>query len=438
MAASLILGLNRGYKPASERMAWWTDARFGMFIHWDMSSLAGTEISWSRKGSKPLDIFGDPAGYVEDPVYDHLYTRFNPTKFNADEWARLAKQAGMKYVVFTSKHHGGFCMFHTKLTDYSIEHTPFQRDVVKELFAACRKRGLKVGVYYSPRDWHQPDYGSSDPSKYHAYITGQLTELLTHYGKIDVMWFDSFGKGDSVKYWKADDVLNLVHRLQPHIIVNNRGGYFGEDNSLFYQDFDTPEQRLGEFQNQRPWESCMTVVKTAEGGGWSYRPDGRVRPLTECIRSLASCACGDGNLLLDVGPDPTGMIPLDQADRLREVGKWVASNGRSIYKTRGGPYRNGTWGGSTYRGKTVYLHVFDWQGTVLRLPSLKAKVLSAKTISGLNLFFQQNSNQLTVQCPVDKRDLSDTVIELKLDADASSELVNGAPMTVPTYLGVNR
>ncbi len=180
----------------SHRMKWWTDARFGMFIHWDMSSVAGTEISWSRKGSKPLDITGDPAGYVEDPVYDHLYERFNPTTpSNADAPARLAKDAGMKYVVFTAKHHGGFSMFHTKMSSYGIANTTFKRDALKELFQACRRQGLRVGVYYSPRDWHQPDYGAPDASKYHAYLMGQLTELLSNYGKIDLMWFDSFGRG---------------------------------------------------------------------------------------------------------------------------------------------------------------------------------------------------------------------------------------------------
>jgi len=160
------LGSVAGKDAESSRLQWWTEARFGMFIHWDMSSMAGTEISWSRKGSKPLDITGDPAGYVEDPVYDHLYTRFNPTKFSADEWAKLAKDAGMKYVVFTSKHHGGFAMFHTALSDYNIANTPFKRDVLKELFQACRKQGLRVGIYYSPRDWHHPDYGAEDPSTF--------------------------------------------------------------------------------------------------------------------------------------------------------------------------------------------------------------------------------------------------------------------------------
>ncbi len=412
------------------RMTWWQDARFGMFIHWDMSSIAGTEISWSRKGSKPLDIFGDPAGYVEDPIYDHLYQKFNPTKFNADEWARVAKDAGMKYVVFTSKHHGGFSMFHTKLSDYNIGNTPFKRDVLGELLPAFRRQGLKVGIYYSPRDWHHPDYGSEDPSKYHAYLMGQLTELLTQYGKIDVMWFDSFGNKDSIKYWKADEMLALVRKLQPNIVINNRGGYYGDNNPIFAGDFDTPEQRLGEFQNSRPWESCMTIVKTQEGGGWSYRPDGKVRPLSECIRSLASCACGDGNLLLDVGPDATGIIPTDQANRLHEMASWMARYKDSIYQTRGGPYRNGDWGGSTYRGNKVFLHIFKWDGENLNLPPLVSKVVSVKSLGKGKPRWSQDAAGIHLSMAGSDQDPVDTVLEVHLSGMAEAEMPGGKPLSV--------
>src|SRR5208282_5583456 len=296
-----------GETPAQRdaRMEWWREARFGMFIHWDMSSIAGTEISWSRKGSKPLDITGDPAGYVEDPAYDHLYEKFNPTNFNAKQWVKLAQEAGMKYIIFTAKHHGGFCMWDTKLTDYSIMHTPFHRDVVKELADACHAAGMRFGIYYSPRDWHQPDYGIGDNRKYVDYLNGQLRELLTNYGKIDVIWFDSYGEGDLVNFWRIGETFDLVKSLQPDIIINNRLAVLGNYNqqpSPYRGDFDTPEQRVGAFQNDRPWESCMSIVTALDGGGWSYRPDGVVKPFDECVRMLASCATGDGNLLLDVGP----------------------------------------------------------------------------------------------------------------------------------------
>jgi len=416
------------------KMKWWTEARFGMFVHWDMSSLAGTEISWSRKGSKPLDITGDPAGYVGDPVYDHLYERFNPTNFNANDWAKLAKEAGMKYVVFTAKHHGGFSMFHTNLSHYGIADTPFKRDILKELFQACRKQGLRVGIYYSPRDWHQPDYGATDSAKYHAYLMGQLTELLTNYGKIDIMWFDSFGKGDSISYWKADEMLALVHRLQPDIIVNNRAGYFGENVPSLKGDFDTPEQRVGEFQNNRPWESCMTVVKTPDGGGWSYRKDGQIRSLQECWQALASCAGGDGNLLLDVGPDSTGTIPADQTEVLRKLGELLKQNGQSIYNARGGPYQNGPWGASTYRGNDVYLHLFPamfMSGNEMILPPIDAKVLSANFLEGGEAHVSQDQSGLHIGHFDMTRPPVAVVVHLHLDRPAATLMQNQTPIPVP-------
>ena len=407
--------------PPDNRMAWWTAARFGMFIHWDMSSIDGTEISWSRKATKPLDATGDKAGYVEDPVYDNLYQRFNPTNFDAKAWVLLAKAAGMKYIVFTAKHHGGFCMWDTKLTDYSIMHSPFKRDVVKELADASHKAGMRFGLYYSPRDWHHPDYGIGDNAKYHQYLKGQLSELLTNYGQIDVLWFDSFGHGDSIQYWHADEIMALVKRLQPQIIINNRCGFFGQAVESLKGDFDTPEQRLGEFQNTRPWESCMCLVD-APDGGWSYRTDGKVKSFSNCLKTLLGCATGDGNLLLDVGPNALGEIPADQSGRLREMGGWMQKNGESIYGTRGGPYRNGVWGGSTYKGNTVYLHIAKWNGDRIELPPLKSKIVKC------SVAFKQTAADLTLMLPADKQDKTDTIVILELAAPAANELANGKPI----------
>lgn len=410
-------------------MAWWREARFGMFIHWDMSSIAGTEISWSRKATKPLDVTGDKAGYVEDPVYDHLYERFNPQNFDAMKWVRLAQDAGMKYIVFTAKHHGGFCMWDTKLTDYSIMHTPFKRDVVKELSEACHKVGVRFGLYYSPRDWHHPDYGIGDNSKYHQYLKGQLTELLTHYGKVDIMWFDSFGRGDSIAYWHADEVIALVKQLQPGIIINNRCSFFGESVDSLKGDFETPEQRLGKFQNSRAWESCMCIVD-APGGGWSYRTDGTVKSFAECMRTLLGCATGDGNLLLDVGPNSLGEIPADQSGRLREMGAWLRKYGRSIYATRGGPYLNGGWGGSTYKDKTVYLHIAKWDGDHLELPALRSRILKCTNLTNpsARVSLVRSENTITLTLSPAEQDRVDTIIELELDGLAQHEFRNGSPL----------
>jgi alpha-L-fucosidase len=446
LAALLVCGasagtLRAGSAPAvvpgetvaqrNARMAWWSAARFGMFIHWDMSCLAGTEISWSRKGSKPRDIYNEKAGYVEDPVYDHLYEKFNPTKFDAKEWVKVAQDAGMKYMVITAKHHGGFCMWDTKLTDYSIMHTPFHRDVIKELSDACHEAGLRFGVYYSPRDWHHPDYGIGDDSKYLTYMEGQLTELLTNYGKIDVVWFDSFGQGDSNKYWHAGDVLALVRRLQPETIINNRCNSFANSTADLRGDFDTPEGKVGTFQNNRAWESCMCIVN-APGGGWSYRPDGQVKSFADCIHTLASCATGDGNLLLDVGPNPLGEIPADQTGRLAEVGQWMKKCSASIYGTRGGPYRNGRWGGSTYKDNTVYLHLFKSCGDKLELPNLNAKILKCSNLGTPDAVptFAQTDAGIVVTLPADRQDKADTVVALQLDGPVDKELSDGKPLDV--------
>jgi len=419
----------------SASMQWFTDARFGLFIHWDMSSLAGTEISWSRKGTKPLDITGDGAGYVEDSVYDNLYKRFNPKNFDAEAWVRLAKNAGMKYLVFTAKHHGGFCMWDTKMTEYSIMHTPFERDVIKELATACHKAGLKLGIYYSPRDWHQPDYGIGDNKKYIDYMNGELRELLTNYGKVDILWWDSYGKGNLETFWRIDETFKLVKKLQPDIIMNNRLAMLGDYNQQpkpYIGDWDTPEQRLGEFQNTRPWESCMTLVATPDGGGWSYRPDGKLRSYKECIRSLVSCATGDGNLLLDAGPNPLGEIPADQSKRLLEIGSWLKKYGKSIYNTHGGPYRNGDWGGATYSGNKIYLHVTKWSGNHLQLPALRSNILKCTNFTNPSnkVTFKQDDKNITLFLAADKQDDTDTIIVLEISGKAQAEFNNLKPLQV--------
>ena len=416
------------------RTAWWREARFGLFIHWDMSSLAGTEISWSRHGSKPLDITGDPAGYVADPVYDNLYKNFNPTNFNALAWVRLAKAAGMKYLVFTAKHHGGFCLWDTKLTDYSIMHTPFQRDVLKELADACHAEGLRFGIYYSPRDWHQPDYGVGDNAKYVAYMDGQLRELLTNYGPVDLLWFDSYGRGNALNFWHIPETWSLIKSLQPRVVINNRLAALHVPNPPQSRgDFDTPEQKLGSYQDTRPWESCMTVI-TAPKGGWSYRNDGTVKPATECITMLVNCATGDGNLLLDVGPDASGVIPDDQAAPLLAMGKWLAANGESIYGTRGGPYKPGAYGGSTRTDKTIYLHVLKWPGTTLELPPLPLTIMSSRVLGGGRVEVKQSAAGLQISVPAGDRQPVDTIIALEVAGGALKIPALTVPKPVVTGL----
>jgi alpha-L-fucosidase len=406
-----------------QRVQWWRDAKFGMFIHWDMSSVAGSEISWSRGGTKPLDISGHPAGYVEDKVYDHLYEKFNPVKFDAASWVKLAQDAGAKYIVLTTKHHGGFCMWDTKLTDYNIMHTPFKRDVVKELVDACHKAGMRFGVYYSPRDWHHPDYGIGDNRKYVDYMNGQMRELLTKYGPVDILWFDSYGRGDLLKFWHEDETWDLLKSLAPKAVINNRlcelGGY-NHQPAKYRGDFNTPEQSLGGFDTKFPWESCMTVQAN---GGWSYHRNSSCKPVAECLRYLIACATGGGNLLLDVGPDELGEIPANQADRFLQIGQWLKKYGDTIYGTRGGPIRNDVdWGGVTHRGSKIYVHVLNWPSSgSLHLPllaKLGGDVVSSRLLTAdadIKVTRSGDDMNITLDPKVTVNQV-DTIVELTMGA----------------------
>ena len=356
------------FTSKEERLEWWKDARFGMFIHWGPVSLKGTEISWSRGGS------GIP---VEE--YDALYKQFNPVNFNADDWVRIAKAAGMKYIIFTSKHHDGFCMWDTKYTDYNIMNSPFHRDVMKELAEACKKQGMALGFYHSTCDWHNSDFPLTSPGgtvrrttsnidRYTEYLKNQSVEIIKNYGPLLVMWYDVPQVIDSIR---GQGVINYIRKIQPDILVNNRIGAKG--------DFDTPEQRIGSFQNNRPWETCMTI-----GHQFAWKPNDEVKSLEQCLHSLIRSAGGDGNLLLNVGPKPDGTIEPMQAERLQEMGKWLDKYGYTIYGTRGGPFKPTDWGVSTRKGNKIYLHILNWSGDSPKiiLPDLGLEIKKCVLVNG--------------------------------------------------------
>ncbi len=399
-------------KPPN-KMTWWKDARFGMFIDFGPGSITGKEISWSRKGSKPLDTTGDPAGYVEDPAYDNLYKQFNPTKFNAKDWVRIAKNAGMKYIVVVCKHHDGFSMWDSKVSDYTIAQTPYKRDMIKQLADACHAAGIRFGVCYSPRDWHNPDYGAGNDIKYEQYMTDQITELLTHYGKVDIMWWDYFGKGDSLSYWHADKFLALIHKLQPGIITNNRCCAFDQPDKYpqLAGDFDTVEKDVGKYQPDRPWESCIPLSDDQ----FSWDPDGKVMSFDDVIHSLVECAAGNGNLMLGVGPMPDGRIDPSEVDVLNQVGNWLRKYGKAIYGTRGGPFPSGDWGGAMYVDNIIYLHLFHFVRKII-LPPLNGKVLINHCIS--NAAYMATTLQdgrMEFEIPEESDLDTDTIIELTMD-----------------------
>jgi alpha-L-fucosidase len=409
------------------KLEWFRDAKFGLFMHWGPSSVKGTEIGWSRY-SHPFD-HGDGAGIVPNEEYDNLYKKFNPVKFDADAWMKLAKKAGFKYIVFTTKHHDGFSNWHTKLRDYGIANTSFKRDICKELSDAAHKYGLKLGWYYSTRDWSHPDYHVGDNKKYNDFYEGQVRELLTNYGKVDIMWFDH-----TAGNWGDYTILQLFEMMYDlqgdNLLVNNRAARFikkeegkiyepdtPELKKLVLGDFDTPEQQIGKFQTDRAWESCMTMNKCKEGGGWSYRPDCSTISYKEAVHTLVHTVVGDGNLLLNVGPMPTGEFPADQVAVLKKMGKWLKKNGESIYGTRGGPVPNGEWGGMTFKDNKIYVHILKWpeDGSPLILPSLDKKIVSSKGLNVKNPVVKQTSNGLEINLPVNKRDEIDSIIVLEIE-----------------------
>ncbi|NIP22415.1 MAG: alpha-L-fucosidase [Phycisphaerae bacterium] len=392
----------KDYLKAGEKdMQAWREMKFGLFIHWGPVSLKGTEIGWSRGGERRGR---SGRGSIPAEEYDNLYKKFNPVKFNADEWVQVAKDAGMKYLVFTSKHHDGFSMFDSKDTDYKITNSPFKRDVVKELADACHKAGVKLGYYYSPVDWYHPDYRTKSHNKYIEFMHNQIRQLCTEYGRLDIMWFD--GLGGSAKDWDSENMFKMIRKLQPHIIINNRAGLAA--------DHDTPEQRIGKFQHDRAWETCMTICRQ-----WAWKPNDQMKSFKQCIQTLVSTVGGDGNLLFNVGPMPDGRIEPRQVDRLREMGEWLKKHGQSIYGTRGGPFKTGSWGASTQKGNNIYVHVYNWSENGLSLPPIPKKIIASSVLTGGSAKVKQTDEAIEISVPKEHRQEVDTIIKLELDGPAS-------------------
>jgi len=398
-------------KAGQQDVQAWRQMKFGLFIHWGPVSLKGTEIGWSRGGER-RGRNDKSTGSIPVEIYDNLYKQFNPVKFDAEQWVQMAKDAGMKYLVFTSKHHDGFSMFDSKFTDYKITNSPFRRDVVKELADACHKGGLKLGYYYSPVDWYHPDYRTENHARYIEYMHGQLREICSNYGRIDIIWFDSLG--GSAKDWDSENLFKMIRRLQPNVIINNRAG--------LPADHDTPEQRIGKFQNDRPWETCMTICRQ-----WAWKPNDQMKSFKQCIQTLVKTVGGDGNLLFNVGPMPDGRIELRQVERLKEMGAWLRKYGQSIYGTRGGPFKPGAWGASTYKGNAVYIHVLNWSGEKLLLSPVPKKIVAGSVLTGGEASVRQTDEAIEISVPKAGRHEIDTIIKLQLDGSADEIAPVGVP-----------
>lgn len=394
----------------------WQDARFGMFIHWGPVALTGREIGWSRGSQTPIE------------EYDNLYKKFNPTKFNADEWVAVAKAAGMKYMVLTTKHHDGFCLWDTKQTDYNIMNTPFKRDVVKELAEACKKGGIAFGTYYSTCDWHHPDFPLTSPGgktkreshnldRYTEYLKAQTRELLS-YGPLFTLWYDVPQMFDAKR---GAGIINMARAIQPDIVINNRTGHKG--------DYDTPEQRVGGFQIDRPWETCMTICRQ-----WAWKPEDKMKSLKECLQTLIRTNGGGGNLLFNVGPQPDGLIEPRQVERLKEMGAWLAKNSEAVYGTRGGPWKPSSHIVSTRKGDKIYLHILSKVDGPVIAPALPVAIKSAQVLNGPTIKTTTEEGSLSFIVPDNSWDEIDTIVELTIDGNAM-DIPPLKPATRPSIPG---
>jgi alpha-L-fucosidase len=372
---------------ADSRIAWWRDAKFGLFLHWGVYSIPGRGewVQWNEQ--IPVD------------EYAKLAQQFKPTNFDPDAWAMIAKDAGMKYSVLTSRHHDGFALFDDPGSSFTAMKSASHRDFVADYVAAVRKAGLHVGFYYSPLDWRYPGFFFPDIYKANAeemreQYHRQLHELASHYGKLDIVWFDGGGANwlgfGGVQFkggwharpkgqdyigsfsWKDEEAVADLRRLQPTILVNDRTDAPADFRSR------EGDGAMGDFDNRHPWELCTTITE----GAWGYQPNAKVKSFDQIVKLLVGAVGRDGNLLLNVGPRPDGQIEPAQAQRLKEVGDWLKTNGQSIYGTRGGPYLPGDFGVSTYRDRTIYLHILHVPGKTLRLPAISAQITGCSVITG--------------------------------------------------------
>lgn len=404
-----------------ERTRWFQQARFGMFIHWGLYALPG---------------LGEWLMYVEripPEEYADLAKRFRPPKsFRVESWIRTARDAGMRYAVLTSRHHDGFCLFDSKVSGFTSAKTAAGRDFVAEFVEACRKYRMKVGLYYSLLDWRFPGWHrgpEKDPSGFAEMVDqahAQVRELMTRYGRIDVLWYDGgwiprTDARDIAKWWKSAELNRMVRSLQPHIIINNRSG--------LDEDLDTPEQHVTASAPGRCWESCVTI-----GSWWGYvRRDPNLKSVANLIQELVTAASGAGNYLLNVGPGPNGSIQPQFVSRLRAMGAWMSRNSDSIYGSQRCPsgFGSSMFGKVTAKDNNAYLHIFRWPGQTATLVGIENRVLSARFLAtGRPVAFRKTRDGKLIlrNLPPDPPDPYDTVVKIALEGNPLSHPYEGIPL----------
>jgi len=409
------------YTPSPENLQarqWFQDSKFGMFIHWGVYSVLG-DGEWVMNNQR-----------IDRQTYQKLPAFFNPISFDPKEWVTLAKAAGMKYITITSKHHDGFAMWDSKLTDWDIvDRTPYGKDVLKILAGECKRQGIKLFFYHSHLDWFQENYfprgntgqtsgrpEKGDWYKYLDYMDGQLTELLTNYGEIGGIWFDGhWDKKDAD--WRLEKTYKLIHSLQPAALVGNNhhlAPFTGEDFQMFEKDLPgqqttgfNPEQKIGEL----PFETCETM-----NNSWGFNlQDHNYKSTKNLIRYLVKAAGYNSNFLLNIGPMPNGKIQPEFVNTLKEVGTWMEKYGETIYGTRGGPVSPRTWGVMTQKANKVYVHLLSPEDNNLLIPDFGKKVKSITLFnSGAKIKFRQDAFGITIAIPTEVLDETDTVLVMEL------------------------
>ena len=409
------------YTPTPENLKareWFQDSKFGMFIHWGVYSVLG-DGEWVMNNQR-----------IDRQTYQKLPAFFNPINYDPKEWVALAKAAGMKYITITSKHHDGFAMWDSKLTDWDIvDRTPYGKDVLRMLSEECKKQGIKLFFYHSHLDWFQENYfprgntgqtagrpDSGDWYKYLDYMDGQLSELLTSYGDIGGIWFDGhWDKKDSD--WRLDKTYSLIHRLQPACLVGNNhhlAPFAGEDFQMFEKDLPgqkttgfNPEQKIGEL----PFETCETM-----NNAWGFNlQDKNYKSAKTLIQYLVKAAGYNSNFLLNVGPMPNGKIQPEFVNTLKEIGRWTDKYGETIYGTRGGPVSPRTWGVTTQKANKVYVHILNAEDNNLLIPDFGKKVKNITLFTtGIKLKFKQDTFGIAISVPAEILDETDTVLVMEI------------------------
>jgi len=419
----LILSANAQttYTPSPENIKsreWFQDSKFGLFIHWGVYSVLG-DGEWVMNNQK-----------IDKKTYEKLPAFFNPVNFDPKEWVAIAKAAGMKYITITSKHHDGFAMFDSKLTDWDIvDRTPYKKDVLKMLAEECRKEGIKLFFYHSHLDWYQENYfprgstglASGRPEngewyKYLDFMDGQLKELLTNYGEIGGIWFDGFWDKKDAD-WRLDKTYSLIHKLQPACLISNNHHlaiFPGEDFQAFEKDLPghnttgfSGDSKIGAL----PLETCETM-----NNSWGFNlQDKRYKSTKNLIQYLVKAAGYNSNFLLNVGPMPDGKIQPEFVETLKQIGNWMTKNGETIYGTRGGPVAPKSWGVTTQKDNKIFVHILNAESNSILLPEFGKKVKNITVVStGIKLKFKQDSFGIAISVPAEVIDETDTILLVEI------------------------